>query len=394
MPPAPAQSLAAFCVVMGMAVRLRKGETFLWIPKERKGGGIVQQKPVTIKDIANHLGVSLSTVNKALTGKSGISEARRQEIISTAQQMGYQVNHVARSLARRPICFGVVFPRFWESFWHEVRQGMDEELSQLTSYHVSCEMRYVDSEEETGRAVRELLDRKVDALILFMAGFPFDEALCAKINESGIPVFVSGDEERQLNAKCTIGVNGELAGSLAADVLQLMLRPGDKTAVFIGSSRITIHTRKAEAFRQAMEKNGFPVVCIRETQDDEQQAAACTAQLLQEHPDLKAIYVASATGGPVIEHCARLQPEQRPVIVATDVYDKVRTAMEDGVVTAVIHQNQELMGRLTIRVAYAYLCGQNSYCMERQETVERIDVNPRLLLRSGIGEDAISAYRV
>jgi len=270
---------------------------------------------------------------------------------------------------------------------------MDEELSQLASYHVSCEMRYVDSEEETGRAVRELLDRKVDALILFMAGFPFDEALCARINESGIPVFVSGDEERQLDAKCTIGVNGELAGSLAADVLQLMLRPGDKVAVFIGSERITIHTRKAQAFRQSMEEKGFPVVCIRETKDDEQLAAVCMRQLLEEHPDLKAIYVASATGGPVIDHCARLQPEQRPVIVATDVYDRLREAMAEGLVAAAIHQNQELMGRLTIRVAYEYLCGQNSYCMERQETMERIDVNPRLLLRSGIGADAIPACR-
>lgn len=350
------------------------------------------QKPVTIKDIANHLGVSLSTVNKALTGKSGISEEKRNEIIATARQMGYQVNHVARSLARKQLCFGVVFPRFWESFWHDVRAGMDEELRQLSSYHVTCEMRYVDSREETDRAVRELLAKKVDALILFMAGYPFDQALCDQIHQSGIPVFVSGDEVRELNAQCTIGVNGALAGSMAADVLQLMLPAGSKAAAFIGSSGITVHTRKAEAFTSAMRDFGHETVAIYETHDGEQQAAACMEQLLREHPDVKAVYIASATGGPIMDRCRQLQPENRPVIVATDVYDTLKTAMADGIVAATIYQNQELMGRLSIRMAYEYLCGQNSYCMERQEPVSRIEVNPKPVFRSGVAENAIANY--
>ena len=350
------------------------------------------QKPVTIKDIANYLGVSLSTVNKALTGKSGISEEKRNEIIATAQEMGYQVNQVARSLARKQLCFGVVFPRFWESFWHDVRAGMDEELRQLSSYHVTCEMRYVDSQEETDRAVRELLAQKVDALILFMAGYPFDQTLCDQIHESGIPVFVSGDEVRELNAQCTIGVNGTLAGHMAADLLGLMLPAGSEAAVFIGSSGITVHTRKADAFSAAMQAFGHETAAVYETHDAEQQAAACMEQLLREHPHVKGIYIASATGGPIVERCRALPPEKRPVIVATDVYETLKTAMRDGIVAATIYQNQELMGRLSIRMAYEYLCGQNSYCMEQQEPVSRIEVNPRPVFRSGMAENAIANY--
>ena len=348
------------------------------------------QKTVTIKDIANHLGVSLSTVNKALTGKGGISEEKRNEVIATARQMGYQVNHVARSLARKELCFGVVFPQFWESFWHDVRAGMDEELAQLASYHVTCEMRYVDSEGETKRAVQDLLTRKVDALILFMAGFPYDEDLCRQIGESGIPVFVSGDEAPELCAQCTIGVNGVLAGRMAADILQLRLPEGSKVAAFIGSKRITVHTRKAEAFSAAMKAGGYAPVAVYETQDDEQMAAACVERLLREHPDVKGIYVASATGEPIIRGCRALR--QRPVIVATDVYDAISEAMTAGIVAATIYQNQELMGRLSIRVAYEYLCGRNSYCMEQQETVRRIEVNPKPVFKSGMTQSAIANY--
>ncbi len=43
----------------------------------------------TIKDIANRLGVSVSTVSKGLNGASDISEQLRQTVLDTAVEMGY-----------------------------------------------------------------------------------------------------------------------------------------------------------------------------------------------------------------------------------------------------------------------------------------------------------------
>ena len=66
---------------------------------------------VTIKDIASRLNVSLSTVNKALTGKSGVGEECRARVIATAEEMGYTVNHAAQTLSRRRLVIGVVWNR-------------------------------------------------------------------------------------------------------------------------------------------------------------------------------------------------------------------------------------------------------------------------------------------
>ena len=52
----------------------------------------MEQKRVTIKDIAARLGVSYGIINKALTGKSGISDEMKQRILTTAEEMGYRVN--------------------------------------------------------------------------------------------------------------------------------------------------------------------------------------------------------------------------------------------------------------------------------------------------------------
>lgn len=50
----------------------------------------------TIKDIANHLGVSISTVSKGLNGASDISEDLRQLVLDTAVEMGYQTKKMKK----------------------------------------------------------------------------------------------------------------------------------------------------------------------------------------------------------------------------------------------------------------------------------------------------------
>ena len=46
---------------------------------------------VTIQDIADHLGMAKSTVSKALSGATDISEKTRERILGCASEMGYQI---------------------------------------------------------------------------------------------------------------------------------------------------------------------------------------------------------------------------------------------------------------------------------------------------------------
>lgn len=55
---------------------------------------------VTIKDIANRLGISVSTVSKGLNGASDISEDLRQMVLDTAVEMGYQSKKMKRMKTR------------------------------------------------------------------------------------------------------------------------------------------------------------------------------------------------------------------------------------------------------------------------------------------------------
>src|SRR4030088_2748398 len=86
---------------------------------------------VRLKDIADHLGLSVSTVSAALQGRADISKATQKLVSSTVEEMGYQPNSVARSLiTRKTNVLGVIIPDLSRSFFAEVLKGIDSVTSQ------------------------------------------------------------------------------------------------------------------------------------------------------------------------------------------------------------------------------------------------------------------------
>lgn len=57
-----------------------------------------EKQPITIKTIAKHLGISFSTVSKALNGNPSIKEETRKLVAETAKELGYMPNSLAKGL--------------------------------------------------------------------------------------------------------------------------------------------------------------------------------------------------------------------------------------------------------------------------------------------------------
>ena len=64
---------------------------------------------VSIQEFARLANTSVATVSRALNGKPGVSETRRQSICALAERLGYQPNQFARNLqAQRSSTLGFV----------------------------------------------------------------------------------------------------------------------------------------------------------------------------------------------------------------------------------------------------------------------------------------------
>lgn len=84
-----------------------------------------QIRKITLFDIAQHLGISLSSVSRALHNSSSISLKRRQQIQKVALQMGYQPNPMASALAQQRYSFAkhpITAEIAWINYWNKPEQ--------------------------------------------------------------------------------------------------------------------------------------------------------------------------------------------------------------------------------------------------------------------------------
>ena len=98
-----------------------------WSPGYHYGLLTVNQKRISIKDIAEVAGVSHPTVSRALRGQGRMSETTRTRIVAIAQEMGYTPSLTARGLVtQRSFCLGLVVPTFADPFHSAVVQGIEQ----------------------------------------------------------------------------------------------------------------------------------------------------------------------------------------------------------------------------------------------------------------------------
>jgi LacI family transcriptional regulator len=120
---------------------------------------------ITIKDIARILGISASTVSRALKDHPDISEETRNLVKTFADKVHYRPNALPLSLRRqKTFTLGLIIPEIVHHFFSSVISGM-EDLAYGEGYH----MMICQSNENYYREVintQALLDHRVDGLLV------------------------------------------------------------------------------------------------------------------------------------------------------------------------------------------------------------------------------------
>lgn len=121
---------------------------------------------VTLVEIAQMAGVSVSTVSRALSnGNYPLKEETRQRILELAEEMGYKPNLVARSLqSNRSHLVGVIVDRMQSPFAAATVQGIQDGLRN-EGYSIS--IAYSNRDQELAEeAINSFYSRQVDGIII------------------------------------------------------------------------------------------------------------------------------------------------------------------------------------------------------------------------------------
>lgn len=144
------------------------------------------KKRTSIYDIAQRLGVSVSSVSRALSDHPSISAALKERIRQVAEELHYTPNSVAVNLKTgRRNTIGVVVPGINRSFFSSAIEGI-EDKAYKQGYDVLI-YQSKDSAEREERIVHSLAG-KVDGVIASVAADATDHSYYNDLSASGVPV--------------------------------------------------------------------------------------------------------------------------------------------------------------------------------------------------------------
>ena len=205
---------------------------------------------VTMKDIAEELGLSIGTVSKVLRDHPDISPKTRERVRQRIQELNYRPNLTARALVTgRTHTVGLVVPDLVHPFFGEVAAGLSKSLRKQ-GYSVIISSSDEDFELEN-RAIDQLLARRVDVLLL--APSQRDWSFLRNFEKQTTPLILI--DRRPANTRVNfVGVNDEEIGRMATEHL---IEQGCRRIAHIGGPAISTAVGRLRGYRKALEKHGL-----------------------------------------------------------------------------------------------------------------------------------------
>lgn len=210
---------------------------------------------VTIKDIARELGISPSTVSRALKDHPDISPETKRAVNELAEKLNYQPNIVALSLRQsKTNTLGVIIPEIVHFFFSTVISGI-EDVAYSAGYNVILTQSNESSQREI-TDMKALFNSRVDGMLLSLSrettNFDHIDSMLAK----GVPmVFFDRVYERPDTSKVIVD---DRSGAREA-TLHLIDQGCTRIAHIEGSPNLDITRQRLEGYIDALKERNLPV---------------------------------------------------------------------------------------------------------------------------------------
>lgn len=212
------------------------------------------QKPATIKDIALRLGLSISTVSRAMRNAPDISPETKQAVLLLSEELHYQPNRLALSLRQKQThTIGVIAPNL-DYVLSTMIRGIDEVALEAGYTVMVCQ-----SNESFGREILNtgrLLDSLVDGFIVSVSSETkiFDHL--KKIQARGLPMVVFDRVTPQLSAP-SVRLDNEEGGYLATE--HLLDHGYKRIAVLAGPANLGVSNTRVEGYLRSLKRRGMVI---------------------------------------------------------------------------------------------------------------------------------------
>ena len=240
--------------------------------------------PLTMKDIARELGISVATVSRALKDSPRISAERRAAIQQYAREHNFTPNIIAESLRHSKVkpqkIIGVIIPEFTHFYFSSVLAGIEEEAS-AHGYRIMVAQSNEQYEREV-RICQSFYENKVCGIIVSQAKDTHQYDHFQRMMDAGLPLVFYDRICTGVNASRVV-VDDYMG---AYNAVTYLIETGCRNIAFYGAAmNLEISKNRFNGYKDALLKHGLTYdegltyIC-----DNRTDAEAITPEVLKNEP--------------------------------------------------------------------------------------------------------------
>lgn len=216
----------------------------------------MKSNPITIIDIAKLLGLSKSTVSRALKNHPDISQATKDAVNAIAEKLKYIPNTVASSFRnKKSKIIGLIVPQISYFFFPSVVRGIEEVVHSL-----GYTLLILQSNESYEREVENLnilIANNVEGILASVSLETRNFEHFQRIIDIEMPIVFFDRVVKNLTAD--IVLVDDITGSFNA-VDRLLEAGRTRVAICVGDLNLLISKNRLQGYKTALVQKGIPIV--------------------------------------------------------------------------------------------------------------------------------------
>jgi DNA-binding LacI/PurR family transcriptional regulator len=208
---------------------------------------------VTLKDIANKLGVSVSTVSRALKDHPDVNSQTKKAVLELAEKLEYQPNLLALNLLKKQSnLIGVIIPKLTYHLYAMVISGIETMLEQKGYHLMICQTN--ESYEKEVTILQEFNAIRPAGFLISLASGTSDYSHLKQIQRKQIPIVLFNRDCGEIECSKVIIDNRKAA----YEAVRHLYGQGYRKIAFLGGpDNVQISNRRIEGFQQAIAHLGL-----------------------------------------------------------------------------------------------------------------------------------------
>ena len=297
----------------------------------------------TINDLALAAGVSVSTVNRVLSGAANVRMPTVDLVREAAERIGFYGLGAIRSqmIAKRPkLRFGFLLHQSTRVFYRNMGAALQAEARATQSHDIEPVIVHAEDLSPQFLASKLLeLGETCQAVAVVAAVHPLTSQAVDTLEQRNVPVVALISQLAATGSVSYVGPDNWKAGRTAAWAVANLSKSPGKVGILVGNHRYRGQEMNEAGFRSYFREYAPEFTLLEPLSTFETSAVAeeMTEKLLTENTDMKGLFVA---GGGISGAMNALRTSRRAdkiITVAHQLMDNTRAGLLDGIISMVLH---------------------------------------------------------